>query len=88
MFVAAAVNDAFSLDIDIAAGSDDKQTSAFVKSVWVSQEPREYSISFAEIDANSTHRPFDFSDVKTVVFSATKPAEGHQVLLDYIRLRH
>jgi len=46
----------------------------------------EYSISFSEIQAGAKFPAFDFSRVDAVVFSAAKPGNKDEILIDDIRL--
>jgi len=88
VFVAASVGDAFSLDLDIRDGrhDDNDESNEFLRTFQVGPEPQEYSITFAEIKTGTQTGQFDFSQVDKVVFSASKPSKGHQLLLDNIRL--
>jgi hypothetical protein len=84
VFVAASVGEAYPLDIDIRDGRD--ESNAFFKRFQIGPDPQEFSITFAEIEAGTESGEFDFSRVDTVVFSAANPGDGHQLLLDNIRL--
>lgn len=87
-FVAASAGESFAMDIgvkDLPKG-DEYQGIRFYKSITVGPEPKRYAVTFEEIQAAAKDRPFDFSLVDAVVFSAAKPGGGQELLLDDVRL--
>ena len=87
-FVAASAGESFAMDIgvkDMPKG-EEYHGVRYYKSVTVGPEPKRYTVTFEEIQANTKNRPFDFSLVESVVFSAAKPGGGQELLLDDIRL--
>lgn len=87
-FVAASAGESFAMDIgvkDLAKG-DEYHGVRFYKSVIVGQKPKRYIVTFEEIQGVAKDRPFDFSRVEAVVFSAANPGNSQQLLLDDIRL--
>jgi len=87
-FIAASVGEAFSLDLDIIDRhpDDSDASNRFIKSFQVGPDPQKFSITFAQIKAGTDTGQFDFSRVDAVVFSAENPGDGHQLLLDDLRL--
>ena len=65
---------------------DEYRGVRFYKSVNVGQKPKRYTVSFEEIQAAAKDRPFDFSRVQSIVFSAAKPGNNQELLIDNIRL--
>jgi hypothetical protein len=87
-FVAASTDGPLALVVgirDIHPGRDAPR-NRFYKRVNVTATPQRFSISFDEIRAKSSERPFDFSHVASVVFSTAKPSDGAELLIDDIRL--
>ena len=87
-FVAASAGEKFAMDIgvkDVRKG-EEHQGVSYYKSVTVSAEPKRYEVTFEEIRTAVKNRPFDFSLVEAVVFSAAKPGGGQELLLDNIYL--
>ena len=58
----------------------------FCKRLPVNATPQRWVIEFEEIQAKMKNRPFDFSRVAAVVFSAARPGRNKELFIDDIRL--
>lgn len=88
-FVAASPGTPFELKVrikDIWQKKTEKQPARFYKTFEVGSEPKRFMISFAEIEAQASDGPFDFSRVQYIMLSTTKPGSGVEILLDDFRL--
>lgn len=87
-FVAASAGETFAMDIGVTDSPKDEEYhgARYYKSITVGPEPKRYTVSFEDIQAAAKNRPFDFSLVESVVFSAAKPGGGQELLLDDIQL--
>ena len=54
----------------------------------VTTEPVDYSITFVDVQTASHVRPFDFSKVDAIVFSAAKPGGANILTIDNVRLEN
>jgi len=88
-FVAASAGEPFVMDIGIREIYHDKslQPNRYYQTMLVSPEAKTFTITFDAIQAEMEDRPFDFSHVESIVFSAAKPGRGQEILIDDIRLR-
>ncbi len=87
-FVAASTDGPMALVVGIRDMHPDRgaPSSRFYKRVDLAETPQRFTISFDEIRTKSNERPFDFSHVESIVFSASKPGTGRELLIDDIRL--
>jgi len=87
-FVAASGGEGFAMDIGVTDMPKGEQhhSEHYYKSVTVGPEPKRYTLTFKEVRTAAKDRPFDFSRVKSVVFSAAKPGGRQELLLDDIHL--
>lgn len=87
-FIAASTGERFAMDFGIRESRLDDETrpNRYYGSVMVEPNPKEFTVTFDQIQAAMKDRPFDFSHVESVVFSAAKPGGGQEILLDDIRL--
>lgn len=87
-FIAASAGEAFSLDIGVRdmRKADEDHGIRHYKSVVVNPQPKRYTVTFEEIAATATDRPFDLSLVEAIVLSAVKPGSGGEILVDDFRL--
>ena len=87
-FVAAANSSRFAMDIGVRElrPADQDKANRYYSNVWVKLEPQRFRITFEEIQSAMKNRPFDFSRVEAVVFSAASPGDKNELLLDDIRL--
>ncbi len=87
-FVAAANSSRFAMDIGVreASPADQANANRYYSSVRVELDPQRFTITFEEIRTAMKDRPFDFSRVEAVVFSAASPGDRNELLIDDIRL--
>ena len=87
-FVAASTGEPFVMDMGIREIRFDKsiEPNRYYTTMRIGPEPKKITITFDQIQAAMKDRPFDFSHVESIVFSAAKPGESQEVLLDDIRL--
>jgi hypothetical protein len=87
-FVAASVGEPFVMDIGIREVLYDKaiEPNRYYATMRVNPEPKTFTFTFEKIQVAMKDRPFDFSRVESVVFSAAKPGGGQEILIDDIRL--
>jgi len=87
-FVAAANSSRFAMDIGVRElrPADQDKANRYYSNVWVGLEPQRFTITFEEIQTAMKNRPFDFSRIEAVVFSAAKPGNENVLLIDDIRL--
>ena len=87
-FVAAANSSRFAMDIGVreASPADQEKANRYYSNVWVELDPQRFTITFEEIRTAMKDRPFDFSRVEAVVFSAASPGDRNVLLIDDIRL--
>jgi hypothetical protein len=71
-----------------ARPNNDPHNNRYCKRVLVTALPTDFSITFDEIRSTADERPFDFSRVEAVVFSAAKPGNKNELLIDNIRLEN
>ena len=58
----------------------------FYKSVPIDATPQRVSVTFEEVLARESNRPFDFALVEALVLSADDPGKGAGILVDDFRL--
>jgi hypothetical protein len=88
-FVAASAGETFEFVVRIKDNwqkKTEKQPARFYKRFHVRPEPERYTINFAEIEAQASDGPFDFSRVQSILLTAAKPGSGVEILLDDFRL--
>ena len=88
-FVAAAPGEPSEFKVrikDIWPKESEKQPARFYKTFVVGPEPERYTINFAEIEAQASDGPFDFSRVQSILLTAAKPGSRVEILLDDFRL--
>lgn len=87
-FIAASTGERFRMDVGIRESWEKKAPEAnrYYASFWVEPEPQVFEVSFEDIQSSMKDRPFDFSRVESLVFSAAKPSLDQSILLDDIRL--
>jgi len=87
-FVAASTSEPFVMDIGIREMYHDKslKPNRYYQTMHVGPEPKMFTITFEHIQAAMKDRPFDFSHVESIVFSAAKPGSRREILMDDIRL--
>lgn len=85
---ASATASAFPMAFCILDAKPDKETrrNRFCKDIVLSSTVAEYSVEFSEIEKAMPLRPFDFSRVSSVAFSASNPGAGNALLIDNVRL--
>ena len=87
-FVAASADAEFPLALCIRDIRPDRKSrrNRFCKHLTVNSEAQRFVVEFDEIRLAMEGRPFDFTRVEALVFSASKPGDGRELLLDDIRL--
>jgi hypothetical protein len=87
-FVVAAHEKEFPMEVCIRdeRPKGDPNRNRYCKRIPVTATPARYTITFEEIQLSADKRPFDFSRVEAVVFSAAKPGNQNELLIDNIRL--
>ncbi len=87
-FVVASTGAEFPMAFCIRDVRPDKNSlsNRFCKRIYVNVTPQRVHISFDEIQSKMEERLFDFSRVEAVVFSASRPGNGMELLIDDIRL--
>ena len=87
-FVAASVDAEFPMAFCVRDTRPDRKSrrNRFCKHLTVSSEAQRFVVEFDEIQSTMKDRAFDFTRVAALVFSASKPGGGNELLLDDIRL--
>lgn len=87
-FIAASNGERFRMDIGIRESweSNEPEANVYYTSFLIESEAQEFEISFDDVQAGMKDRPFDFSRVESLVFSAAEPGRGQTILLDDVRL--
>jgi hypothetical protein len=86
-FVVASTGEPFRLGIGVRdMRQPDDYGIRFYKSVPIDATPRRVSVTFEEILARESERPFDFGRVESLVLSADQPGNSVGILVDDFRL--
>ena len=86
-FVVASTGEPFRLGIGVRdMRQPDDYGIRFYKLVPIDATPRRVSVTFEEILARESERPFDFGRVESLVLSADQPGNSVGILVDDFRL--